>query len=108
MNQKSYERFVKKNDDVKNDYVKNAEVIDEKKVEVEKPKKENKQKAVVTDCLLLCLREKPTTNSLVLKELVALSEVEVDLKNSTDSFYKVKTEEGLEGYCMKNYLVLKG
>lgn len=28
----------------------------------------------------------------------------IDLENSTDEFYKVRTESGLDGYCVKDYI----
>lgn len=35
------------------------------------------------------------------------TEVEVDLQNSTNDFYKVKLLDGQEGYCMKKFIKIK-
>ena len=35
------------------------------------------------------------------------SEVEIDLGNSTDDFYKICTASGAEGYCQKEFITIK-
>lgn len=62
---------------------------------------------IATDCMLLCVRKEPSTNSEVLKELECLSEFEIDEKESTENFYKVRTESGIEGFCMKRFVQIK-
>lgn len=62
---------------------------------------------VATDCMLLCVRKEPSTTSEVLKELECLSEFEIDEKESTENFYKVRTESGIEGFCMKRFVQIK-
>lgn len=61
---------------------------------------------MVTDCLKLNVRKNPSTDAEVLTIVDALSNVMVDMDTSTDAFYKVCTETGVEGYCMKKYIVL--
>lgn len=61
---------------------------------------------VVTDCLKLNVRKEPKTNADILTVITALSKVQVDIGGSTDEFYKVCTETGIEGFCMKKYVAL--
>ena len=58
----------------------------------------------VTDCVKLNVREVASKDSNVLCEIILNSKVIVDEENSTDDFYKVTTETGVEGYCMKQYI----
>ena len=58
----------------------------------------------VTDCVKLNVRESASKDSNVLCEIILNSKVIVDEENSTDDFYKVTTETGVEGYCMKQYI----
>lgn len=62
---------------------------------------------VVTNCLRLNLRQKPSQDSDVVTILSALSEVRVDMEASTDSFYKVCTAAGIEGFCMRKYIAIR-
>lgn len=66
----------------------------------EKPRKFGR----VVDCVKLNVRKMPNRNSDVLAEVKAGSEVMIDEENSTYEFYKVCTESGIEGYCMKNFI----
>ena len=36
----------------------------------------------------------------------ALTQVCVDLDASTEDFYKVRTSDGVEGFCMRKYIAL--
>jgi len=62
---------------------------------------------VITDCLKLNVRKESKVDADVLTIIPALSEVQVDTEASTDEFYKVCTETGVEGFCMKKYVALK-
>ncbi len=59
---------------------------------------------VVTECVKLRVRSTPEIADNVLAEIILASEVLVDLEESTDEFYKITTEAGVEGYCMKQYI----
>lgn len=59
---------------------------------------------VVTECVKLRVRSTPEVAENVLTEITLASEVLVDLKESTDEFYKITTEAGIEGYCMRQYI----
>lgn len=55
----------------------------------------------------LNLRAEPYADANVVKELNKGAEVMVYVDESTADFYKVCTESGLEGYCMKKFVVLQ-
>lgn len=59
---------------------------------------------VVTECVKLRVRSTPEIANNVITEIILASEVLVDLKESTDEFYKITTEAGVGGYCMKQYI----
>ena len=63
-------------------------------------------KGVVSNCTKLNLRAEPNSDAEVLCELPCNTEVEVDKAASTEKFYKVCTATGMEGYCMKDYIVV--
>lgn len=61
----------------------------------------------VDNCECLRVRKESNVDSEELCIINKLSEVVIDLDNSTDYFYKVKTSEGVEGYCMKKFITVK-
>ena len=71
----------------------------------EEPKPELKI-GVVTECVRLNVREAPAANADVVCILDFATEVEVDLEESTEDFYKVITATSAEGYCMKEFIAI--
>ena len=64
---------------------------------------------IVYDCVQLNLRSEPKRderNDNVIIRLIAGASVTINEELSTDEFYKVTTETGLEGYCMKQFIKL--
>lgn len=61
----------------------------------------------VDGCECLRVRKESNVDSEELCIINKASEVVIDLDNSTDDFYKVKTSEGVEGYCMKKFIIIK-
>lgn len=61
----------------------------------------------VANCLRLHIFFEPKTDSEVVCKLRYLTEVEVDLENSTEDFYKVYTAIGAEGFCRKDNITLR-
>lgn len=61
----------------------------------------------VDNCERLRVRKESNVDSEELCIINKLSEVVIDLDNSTDYFYKVTTSEGVEGYCMKQFITIK-
>lgn len=63
---------------------------------------------VVVNCQRLNVRKGPSTDAEILTTIKASSEVKIDTDTSTDEFYKIHTDAGIEGFCMKKYITLKG
>ena len=61
----------------------------------------------VDNCIRLNVREKPSIDAEVLTALEAGSEVRLMKDEMENGFYKVCTASGLEGYCMREYIVIK-
>lgn len=59
---------------------------------------------VVVDCPRLNVRVKPRTDADVVCIIERDSKVMIDEENSTKNFYKICTEVGIEGYCMKQFI----
>lgn len=51
-------------------------------------------------------QELPDINADVAVVIDALTQVCVDLDASTEDFYKVRTSDGVEGFCMRKYIAL--
>ena len=75
----------------------------------ETPKKESKV-GIVANCEKLNLRRSPLKDSdgaNIITELLPGVVVVIDGDESTPNFYKVITEDGLEGYCMRQFIEIK-
>ena len=59
---------------------------------------------IVVDCARLNIRKKPDANAEVVCVIGRSAKVTIDEENSTKNFYKVCTEVGAEGYCMKQFI----
>ena len=73
-------------------------------VEPEVPTSETHKFGKITGCKKLNVRKLPSRDSEIISELVEGSEIMVDDNESTALFYKICTEHGIEGYCMKNFI----
>ena len=83
------------------------EVSAEEVVEtVEQPVQETVY-GVVTGCQALNVRTEPSASAAVASVVKANSEVVVNEAESTDTFYKVCTSAGVEGFCMKEFITIK-
>ena len=60
----------------------------------------------IIKCTKLNVRETPNLDANVMCVLDMASKVKVDVKNSYGGFFKVVTEAGIEGYCMKEYVAV--
>lgn len=58
----------------------------------------------VVNCVKLNVREDPSVKASVVFEITVGSTVFIDETCSTDEFYKICTEHGVEGYCMKKFI----
>lgn len=64
-------------------------------------------KGCVDGCENLRVREEPSKEANVLSIIKKAEIVTVDIDNSKRDFYKVKTQNGVEGYCMKKFIKIK-
>ena len=65
---------------------------------------ENRKFGKISNCKKLNIRKLPSRDAEIVSELIEGSEVMIDEKESTALFYKVCTEHGIEGFCMKQFI----
>lgn len=58
----------------------------------------------VVSCEALNVREAPSIDSEVVTILYEKSEVMIDMNTSTEEFYSICTEAGVEGFCMRQFI----
>lgn len=76
-------------------------------VEAEPVVKDKTTVGVVVNCDYLRLRSEPNTDEAnIIRSLEAGTALVIDLNESTEGFYKVYTENGTEGYCMKPFVAI--
>lgn len=59
---------------------------------------------VVTKCARLNVRSKASTTGDVVTVLNLGDKVKIDVDNSTDEWFKIITNDGVDGYCMKKFV----
>lgn len=62
---------------------------------------------VVTNCEKLNVRVIPQQYGKIRQVINESSKVQIDKKESTDEYYKVYTESGIEGYCKKEFITIE-
>lgn len=67
----------------------------------------NVSMGVVFDCEKLNVRVAPFVDAEVATVIDRDAEVMIDEARSTDEFYKVCTENSIEGYCMKKFIAVQ-
>ena len=113
MGHKNYSNFFKNAETEKNTEVNEVvSPVEEVVNEVVEPVEENNEVATnlvlgVVECERLYMRGKPSKESKHLAILPKNTEVTIDETESTEDFYKVCTAAGIEGYCMKKFIVVK-
>ena len=86
------------------------ETVDQEPIEeieetpVEEQEEEKSVIGIVSDCKRLRVRADATTESAVICEIEESYIVVIDMTESTDEFYKIHTEAGAEGYCMRKFI----
>ena len=83
-----------------------AEIVEEQETELCEHAARNVI-GVVTDCLKLNIREKPSMDSKVVTVATCLDELEIDMGDSNDDWYAVCTAAGIEGFCMKKFVAVR-
>ena len=88
-----------------NDYMANQQIsVDENAYVTPEPEVPEPTVGTVVDCPRLNVRVKPRANADVVCIIERDSKVMIDEENSTENFYKICTEVGIEGYCMKQFI----
>lgn len=59
------------------------------------------------NCLRLHVHSEPSTDSDIVCKLRYLTELVIDMDNSTEDFYKIYTAIGAEGFCQKDLVTIK-
>lgn len=62
---------------------------------------------MVTGCEKLRVRKGPNATADVICEITKSTAVIIDEEASSNDFYKVCTESGVEGFCMKKFITVK-
>lgn len=62
---------------------------------------------VIVNCFHTALRDAPSLDAKLVVNLVCLTEIEVVLARSNESFYCVITPSDCEGFCLKQYVALR-
>lgn len=61
----------------------------------------------VANCLRLHIFSEPNMESEIVCKVRYLTEVAIDLENSTEAFYKIHTAIGAEGFCRRDLITIK-
>lgn len=61
----------------------------------------------VANCLRLHIYSEPSLVSDVVCKVRYMTEVSIDLDESTKDFYKVYTAIGAEGFCVRDHVTIK-
>ena len=59
---------------------------------------------VVAKCAKLNVRSKPSTDGDVVTVINAGDKVSIDVDKSTDEWLKIRTADGVKGFCMKKFV----
>ena len=65
------------------------------------------RKAIVYNCKKLNVRENPKPKANVIMIINEDDEVTVYTDGSVGNYYSIRTESGVEGYCVKDYIKMK-
>lgn len=79
----------------------------DKNYKVEDKVEKKSLRGITTKTFLLNVRKEPNIDSEIIYRLDYSSLVMIDEENSTDEWYKIRTLNNIEGYCMKEYITLK-
>jgi len=93
---------------IENEIIEEATVNSEIESTGDEVKTEEKRPVIglVFDCARLNVRKKPKLSAEVIAEIPLNSKVEIDESKSTDDWFKVCTEAGIEGFCMKKFVTI--
>lgn len=61
-------------------------------------------KGIVANCAKLNVRSKPITSADVVTVLNVGDEISIDVDKSNKEWYKIRTADGVKGYCMRKFV----
>lgn len=86
----------------------NVEELDELDEIIDCPKRIDSNKTgVVANCTKLNVRKESSVESDIICVLDSGTEVMIEENKSTDHFYRVILDSGVEGYCMRDFISTK-
>lgn len=107
----NYNKMSKKHDKETEELLEKIDEIIPQAAEVAEPVEEPEPEpvaapidGVVSGCTSLYVRSEPTVDSEPLGTIKCDTKVRIYESESTDDFYSVCTETGLEGFCMKKFI----
>lgn len=62
---------------------------------------------LVVDCKKLNIRERPAVDAPIICAVVYQTELMINENESFEEFYKVCTDAGIEGFCMKKFVTIQ-
>ena len=77
---------------------------DETTNEVEEESEEDIKSGIIDGCKKLYVRKEANKDSEPVGIVTSKDDLSIDIAHSTDDFYKVITSNGLEGYCVKEFV----
>lgn len=83
-----------------------AVVLDDS-IAVAEDSQQEKVIGIVTDCIKLNIREKPSKDSSVVAVVNCLDELRINNEDSTSDWYAVCTATGIDGYCMRKFVAVR-
>ena len=102
---KNYNKMAKKqNEETKELLEKVDEIIPQVESVIEEPVVESVVEGVVTNCDQMYVRSEASVDSEPLGTIKKNTKVRIYESESTNDFYSVCTETGLEGFCMKKFI----
>ena len=76
----------------------------EVKMEPKKEVKPKTAKGVVTGCTKLNVRKAPDSTAEVVHIINVNTKVEINMTKSTKEWFRVHTDAGVDGYCMRKFV----
>lgn len=87
--------------------IKKDVVVEKNETTEKQPKVREPRTGVVTDCVKLNIRKRPSSDADILTEIPVGTKVQIFDKESTKDFYHVCTATGIDGFCMKKFIKIK-
>lgn len=84
----------------------NTEMVDVENTPDITPAEEPKKVVGVVNCARLNIRRRPRVADNVVTIVAANSKLEINTDKSNKEWFKVRTESGIEGFCMKKFVTV--